>query len=174
MGVFFWASGRKQACRSTQKILNKLKLKIPLTAQSKLNPFVLSHDSPIFRQCCHRQSSRLQLMNDLATITALLLLAGLLEIGGGWLVWQTIRESQPAYFAILGSVVLVAYGFVPTLQPLDDFGRIYAAYGGAFTVLSLLWGGVVDKLNVDRGDVVGSVVVLVGVMVILAYPREER
>ena len=58
-------------------------------------------------------------------VAALFLLAGFAEIGGGWLVWQAVREGKPWWWAVAGSVVLVSYGFVPTLQPLSDFGRLY-------------------------------------------------
>ena len=34
----------------------------------------------------------------------------------------------------------MAYGFIPCLQPMSDFGRIYAVYGGFFIVLSFVWG----------------------------------
>ena len=62
------------------------------------------------------------------------------EIGGGWLVWQAVREGKPWWWAAMGSVVLVAYGFIPTPQPLSDFGRLYAVYGGIFIGLSYGWG----------------------------------
>lgn len=51
-----------------------------------------------------------------------------MQVGGGWLVWQTIRENKGWWMAVLGSLVLVGYGFIPTLQPTDSFGRIYGAY----------------------------------------------
>lgn len=48
-----------------------------------------------------------------------------LQVGGGWLVWQTIREHKAWWLAVLGCLVLILYGFIPTLQPTDSFGRIY-------------------------------------------------
>lgn len=98
------------------------------------------------------------------------LLAGLLEIGGGYLVWQWLREGKPAGWALLGSLLLVLYGIVPTLQP-THFGRVYAAYGGVFVVLSILWGWKFDQTPPDRFDVVGAVIVLVGVGIIMYWPR---
>jgi small multidrug resistance family-3 protein len=92
---------------------------------------------------------------------------------GGWLVWQAVRESKPCWWALLGSVVLVAYGFIPTLQPLPDFGRLYAVYGGIFIVLSYLWGMAFDGFRMDRGDVIGSVLSLAGVCVVIFWPRSE-
>ena len=59
----------------------------------------------------------------------LFILAGLCEIGGGWLVWQWIREGRPWSWGLLGGLVLCLYGADPTLQPAH-FGRVYAAYGG--------------------------------------------
>ena len=56
----------------------------------------------------------------------LFLLAGLAEIGGGWLVWGALRAGKPWWWAACGSAVLVLYGFVPCLQPISDFGRLYA------------------------------------------------
>ena len=64
----------------------------------------------------------------------LFLLAGLAEIGGGYLVWAGIREKrEPAWLYVgSGAVVLILYGFVPTLQPHDSFGRIFGVYSGFF------------------------------------------
>ena len=64
--------------------------------------------------------------------------AGLCEIGGGgYLVWLWLRENKPIWFALVGGVILILYGVIPTLQPAS-FGRVYAAYGGVFVVLSIL------------------------------------
>lgn len=70
--------------------------------------------------------------------------SGFAEIGGGWLVWQTMRNNKPYWWAILGSLILLLYGFLPTFQPVDSFGRIYAVYGGFFILLSFLFGWVLD------------------------------
>jgi small multidrug resistance family-3 protein len=96
--------------------------------------------------------------------------AGLCEIGGGYLVWLWLRENKPAWFGILGAVVLILYGVVPTLQPAN-FGRVYAAYGGVFVLLSILWGWRVDKVTPDKFDIIGGAVVLTGVMIIMYWPR---
>lgn len=104
-------------------------------------------------------------------VAALFLLAGLAEIGGGWLVWQAVREGKPWWWALIGSAVLIGYGFIPTLQPLSDFGRLYAVYGGIFIGLSYAWGVVFDGMQVDRGDLIGSLLALTGVCVALFWPR---
>ncbi|ANB59788.1 hypothetical protein GFC30_2178 [Anoxybacillus amylolyticus] len=70
----------------------------------------------------------------------LFLLAGFAEIGGAYLIWLWLRESKPVWYGVIGGVILVAYGIIPTLQQFPSFGRVYAAYGGVFVVLSVLWG----------------------------------
>lgn len=101
---------------------------------------------------------------------ALFVFAGLCEIGGGYLVWLWLREGKSIWVAIAGAVVLILYGIVPTLQPAN-FGRVYAAYGGVFVVLSILWGWKVDNILPDRFDVLGGLICLIGVGVIMYWPR---
>ena len=102
-------------------------------------------------------------------------LAGLAEIVGGWMVWVAVRGNsdgrKPWWYALIGSIILVIYGFVPTLQPTDSFGRVYAVYGGFFIVLSFLFGWLLDGDKPDVGDAVGGAISLAGVLVILFWPR---
>jgi len=98
------------------------------------------------------------------------LLAGLFEIGGGYLVWLWIREGKPIIYAVMGSIVLIVYGIIPTFQPAN-FGRVYAAYGGVFIVLSILWGWGVDRIKPDKFDLIGGGIALIGVIIIMYWPR---
>jgi len=98
------------------------------------------------------------------------IVAGLFEIGGGYLVWLWLREGKPFWYAAFGAIVLVFYGIIPTLQPAN-FGRVYAAYGGVFIVLSILWGWKIDGIIPDKFDVIGGLVALVGVGIIMYWPR---
>jgi small multidrug resistance family-3 protein len=101
----------------------------------------------------------------------LFVLAAVAEIGGAWLIWQGVREHRGALWIGAGIVALGAYGFVATLQPDPNFGRILAAYGGIFVAGSLAWGMVVDKFQPDRWDITGAVICLLGVAVIMYAPR---
>ena len=101
---------------------------------------------------------------------ALFVLAGLCEIGGGYLVWLWLREGRSALLGVAGALILIVYGVVPTLQAAP-FGRVYAAYGGVFIVLSLLWGWALAGEAPDRFDVIGGLVCLVGVALIMYAPR---
>ena len=109
-------------------------------------------------------------MRPIVSSIWLFVLAGLCEIGGGYLVWQWWRNGASWILGVLGAAVLVLYGIVPTYQPAH-FGRVYAAYGGVFVVFSLLWGWGMDRVAPDAYDLLGGLVCLVGVSIIMYWPR---
>lgn len=98
-------------------------------------------------------------------------LAGLCEIGGGYLVWLWLREGKTTLWGVLGAAILILYGIVPTWQAEPAFGRVYAAYGGVFVVLAMLWGWGIDRKPPDLYDAIGACLCLAGVAVIMWSPR---
>jgi small multidrug resistance family-3 protein len=108
----------------------------------------------------------------MAIIKSLLifLLAGICEIGGGYLVWLWIKEDKPFWYGILGGFILALYGVVATMQS-SNFARAYATYGGIFIVLSLLWAYKIDNYSPDKFDLIGAGVALLGVCIIYYAPR---
>ncbi len=102
---------------------------------------------------------------------SIFVLAGLCEIGGGYLVWLWLREHKPLWYGILGSAILILYGIVATLQPAN-FGRVYAAYGGIFILMAILWGWKVDGFVPDRFDIIGGAIALIGMAIIMYAPRQ--
>ena len=97
-------------------------------------------------------------------------LAGLCEIGGGYLIWLWLREGKSPWYALPGAIVLMLYGIIPTLQPAN-FVRVYAAYGGIFIVMAIIWGWLVDRIVPDKFDLIGGLVALAGVFIIMYWPR---
>jgi small multidrug resistance family-3 protein len=98
-------------------------------------------------------------------------LAGLCEIGGGYLVWLWLREGMSWILGAFGGFVLFLYGIVPTFQP-SYFHRIYAAYGGIFIVMALFWGWIFEGIAPDLFDIFGAMISLVGVGIIFYMPRK--
>eukprot|EP00741_Cyanophora_paradoxa_P020182 tig00000219_g19481.t1 len=80
---------------------------------------------------------------DVLKTIVIFLASGLAEIGGGWLVWKASA----------------------------DFGRSYAAYGGLFIAMSVLWGWALDKQRPDKWDLVGGLVAIVGASIMFFAPR---
>ena len=99
---------------------------------------------------------------------ALFGLAALFEIGGGYLIWLWLREQKSYLLGLLGGVILFIYGIILTFQP-ETFGRVYATYGGIFIISSLLWGFLIDKKKLDKYEIIGSVITIIGACIIF-YP----
>ena len=96
---------------------------------------------------------------------ALFLAAGLAEVGGGYLMWRWLRQHGSWPLGVAGALILATYGVIPTLQRAS-FGRTYAAYGGVFVIMSLLWGWIIDH---DRPGVLewaGAAIITAGVGVL--------
>lgn len=109
-----------------------------------------------------------------ARIIVLFGLAAIAEIGGAWLIWQSVRENRGWLFAVLGVIALGGYGFVAAFQPDAHFGRVLAAYGGVFVAGSLAWGIVIDGFKPTLWDYVGSAVALLGAAIIIFAPALQR
>jgi len=101
---------------------------------------------------------------------SIFVLAGLCEIGGGYLIWLWLKEETPFWYGLIGAVILVAYVVIATWQSAN-FGRVYATYGGIFIAMALVWAWKVDGFKPDKYDVIGATVALVGVCIIIYAPR---
>ncbi len=109
-------------------------------------------------------------MTKIALSVMLFVLAGLAEIGGGYLMWLWWRNARAWPVGLVGALILVLYGVIPTYQAAN-FGRVYAAYGGVFVVMSVLWGWAVDGVAPDQYDLIGACVCMAGVAIIMYSPR---
>ena len=99
------------------------------------------------------------------------ILAGRAEIGGGYLIWLYMRDDKVPLYLLSGALILILYGIIPTFQPETSFGKVYAAYGGVFIAISILWGWLIDGLRPDMYDILGGLICLVGVYIIMYAPR---
>ena len=98
------------------------------------------------------------------------LAAGLCEIIGGYMIWLWLREQRDVWYGVVGAILLILYGIIPTLQSAH-FGRVYVVYGGVFIALALFWGWGVDGVRPDRYDMIGVAIVLLGTLVMMYAPR---
>lgn len=101
---------------------------------------------------------------------SIFILAGLCEIGGGYLIWLWLKEGKSICYGLLGAIILIGYGIVATWQTAN-FGRTYATYGGIFIVMALIWAWKFDGFKPDRYDIIGATVALIGVCIVIYAPR---
>ena len=101
---------------------------------------------------------------------ALFLATALAEIVGCYLPWLWLRQGKPVWLLLPAAVSLALFAWLLTLHPTAA-GRTYAAYGGMYIAVALLWLRFVDGVALTRWDLTGAALALVGMAVIGLQPR---
>ncbi|MBX3686335.1 MAG: YnfA family protein [Rhodocyclaceae bacterium] len=102
--------------------------------------------------------------------TALLFaFTALAEIVGCYLPWLVLRQGRSAWLLLPGALALALFAWLLTLHP-SAAGRTYAAYGGMYIAVALVWLRVVDGVALTRWDLGGAAVALVGMAIIALQP----
>jgi small multidrug resistance family-3 protein len=92
------------------------------------------------------------------------------EILGCYLPYLWLRGGRSAWLLLPAALSLAAFAWLLTLHPLAA-GRVYAAYGGVYVTVALLWLWLVDGVSPDRWDLIGAAVTLAGMAIIAFAPR---
>jgi small multidrug resistance family-3 protein len=92
------------------------------------------------------------------------------EIVGCYLCYLVLRRGQPMWVLLLAGSSLAAFAWLLSLHPFVA-GRTYAAYGGVYVSVALLWLWIVDGVSPDRWDLLGAAVSLLGMAIIAFAPR---
>jgi small multidrug resistance family-3 protein len=103
----------------------------------------------------------------------LLIVAAVLEAGGVWAVWQGCRGNRGLLWLAAGLLALAAFGFLATLHPDGNFGRVLAAYGGVFVAASAAWRLFRTEDRPVGWEMVGAALCVVGATLILYGPRSR-
>ncbi|MCW5710366.1 YnfA family protein [Shinella sp.] len=98
-------------------------------------------------------------------------LAALAEIAGCFAFWAWWRLDKSILWLVPGMASLALFGWLLAQVDSAFAGRAYAAYGGVYIAVSLLWLWFAEGLRPDRFDVAGAALALVGAGVVLAAPR---
>lgn len=96
-------------------------------------------------------------------------LTALAEIVGCYLPYLVIKQSKPLWLLIPAAFSLIIFAWLLTLHPTAA-GRTYAAYGGVYIGVALVWLRFVDGVALTRWDSTGACVALVGMAIIVLQP----
>lgn len=96
-------------------------------------------------------------------------LTALAEIVGCYLPYLVIKQSKPLWLLIPAAFNLIIFAWLLTLHPTAA-GRTYAAYGGVYIGVALVWLRFVDGVALTRWDITGACVALVGMAIIVLQP----
>ncbi len=108
-------------------------------------------------------------MTDIKTY-GLFALTALAELIGCYLPYLWLREGKTIWLLIPGALSLAAFVWLLTLHP-TAVGRVYAAYGGVYVAMAILWLWTVNGIRPTLWDLVGAAVALIGMAIIMFAPR---
>ena len=94
----------------------------------------------------------------------------LAEIVGCYLPWLWLKGGKPVWLLLPAAVSLAAFAWLLTLHEAAS-GRVYAAYGGMYISVAILWLWTVDGIRPSAWDVAGVVVTLAGMSIIAFQPK---
>ncbi|VEF02995.1 YnfA family protein [Neisseria canis] len=93
-------------------------------------------------------------------------ITAVMEILGCWLPYVWLRQNGPPWLLLPAAVCLAVFAWLLTLHP-EASGRIYAAYGGVYVSVALLWLWLVDGIRPQPSDWLGVILCLSGMLVIM-------
>lgn len=102
---------------------------------------------------------------------ALFILTAVTEIVGCYLPFLWLRRGGSPWLLLPAALSLAAFAWLLSLHPVLGAGRTYAAYGGVYVAVALLWMYGVEGTRPDRWDLVGGAVTLAGMSIIAFAPR---
>jgi small multidrug resistance family-3 protein len=108
-------------------------------------------------------------MIDLKTI-ALFTVTAIAEIIGCYLPYLWLKQDKSVLLLIPAAISLAMFAWLLSLHP-SAAGRVYAAYGGVYIAVAILWLWLVDGVTPTVWDFVGSAVALSGMAIIMFAPR---
>lgn len=92
------------------------------------------------------------------------------EILGCYLPYLWLREGKTILLLIPAALSLALFVWLLSLHPTAA-GRVYAAYGGVYIFVAILWLWSVDGIKPTVWDLVGTGVALIGMAIIMFAPR---
>ena len=100
-------------------------------------------------------------------------LAAVAEIAGCFAFWAWLRLGKSGYWILPGITSLTIFAILLTRIDLIFAGRTFAAYGGVYIAVSLLWLCIVEDQRLNKWDIVGAVICIAGAAIILFGPRQQ-
>ena len=98
-------------------------------------------------------------------------IAAVLEIIGCYSIWHWLRDHKSPAWIVVAVVTLVAFAAALTRSSTPYAGRAFAAYAGIYLCGALAWLALIDRVTLDRWDLLGAAVSLAGAAIILYGPR---
>lgn len=102
----------------------------------------------------------------------LFILTALAEIIGCYLPYLWLKQGKTPLLLIPATLSLALFAWLLTLHP-TAVGRTYAAYGGVYVAVALIWLWLVEGVRPDIWDIIGVTLALTGMSIIAFMPRSS-
>jgi small multidrug resistance family-3 protein len=102
----------------------------------------------------------------------LFVLTAFAEIIGCYLPYLWLRKQGTAWLLLPALASLGVFVWLLSLHPAAS-GRVYAAYGGVYVAIALLWMWKVDRVPLSAWDLTGAAVSLAGMAIIVYGGRRS-
>jgi small multidrug resistance family-3 protein len=96
----------------------------------------------------------------------LFVVTALAEIVGCYLPYLWLKQDKPVWLLVPAAGSLALFAWLLSLHPTAA-GRVYAAYGGVYIGVAMVWLMLVDKVKPSTTDWIGVAVSLVGMAIIM-------
>ena len=107
---------------------------------------------------------------EMLKVFCLFTITAVAEIVGCYLPYLWLRQGLSIWLLIPAAFSLAAFAWLLTLHP-QAAGRTYAAYGGVYVCVALMWLWAVESIRPTITDWVGVSICLVGMAIIMFGPR---
>ncbi|AKH37617.1 MULTISPECIES: YnfA family protein [Nitrosomonas] len=106
---------------------------------------------------------------ELLKVAGLFAITAVAEVVGCYLPWLVLKQGRTIWLLFPAALSLALFAWLLTLHPTAA-GRTYAAYGGMYIAVALLWLHFVDGIALTRWDLAGAAIALVGMAIIALQP----
>jgi small multidrug resistance family-3 protein len=103
---------------------------------------------------------------SLVRVFGLFVLNALAEILGCYLPYLWLRKGGSIWLLVPAALSLALFSWLLTLHPTAA-GRVYAAYGGVYVAVALIWLWRIDRVPLTLWDIVGAAVTITGMVIIV-------
>ncbi len=107
---------------------------------------------------------------DILKVFGLFFLTAAAEIAGCYLPYLWLKQGHSIWLLLPAAISLALFAWLLTLHP-HAAGRVYAAYGGVYVSVALLWLWIVDSVRPTITDIVGVGLCLLGMVIIMFGSR---
>jgi len=121
--------------------------------------------------CLAPRESTQEFELEFLRIALLFAITAVAEIVGCYLPWLVLKQDKSPLLLVPAAAALALFAWLLTLHPTAA-GRTYAAYGGMYVAVALLWLWLVDGISLTRWDALGAAVAVTGMAIIALQPQQ--